>query len=215
VDSIESLNAEKAKLESEKKDLRAKLEGEKKELEVSEAVAIRQQITGIDARITDIDARITASINAPPKPLSMDDVTKWLDNNALAVDQPEAPTSCGGNWGKSHSTPMRLNGLAMLALTFWLGVSGAGKTRSMYEVLSHRFGFYWTCSRLGNGGSSRLNSEIGNLPERLTDVQQTPCQRHCGRAFDRVFDFVVAVATSISERIAAAMACVSDDHGGC
>jgi hypothetical protein len=42
----------------------------------------------------------------------------------------------------------------------------------MYEVLSHRFGFYWTCSRLGNGGSSRLNSEIGNLPERLTDANK-------------------------------------------
>lgn len=76
--TIESLNAEKAKLDAEKKKLEDKLEaGVSETLEV----VIRQQITGIDARITGIDnniaevlKQITASISASSKPARATDV---------------------------------------------------------------------------------------------------------------------------------------------
>jgi hypothetical protein len=59
--TIESLNAEKAKLEAEKEKLEDELEAG-----VSDAleVAIRQQITGIDARITGRSSRHHGDSNA-------------------------------------------------------------------------------------------------------------------------------------------------------
>jgi cell division protein FtsB len=77
--TIESLNAEKAKLEAEREKLEDELEAGVSD--VAERVAIRQQIAGIYTRMTAVQAnitairtQITASINAPSKPSRATDV---------------------------------------------------------------------------------------------------------------------------------------------
>jgi hypothetical protein len=44
-----------------------------------------------------------------------------------------------------------------------VGLSGSGKTRAMYELLSQRFGFYWTCSVQRNGGAIEVSKVVENL----------------------------------------------------
>jgi hypothetical protein len=46
-----------------------------------------------------------------------------------------------------------------------VGLSGSGKTRAMYELLSTRFGFYWTCGIARNGGASIASDLVDNLPQ--------------------------------------------------
>jgi hypothetical protein len=168
--TIASLNAEKAKLEAEREKLEDELEAGVSD--VAERVAIRQQIAGIYTRMTAVQAnitairtQITASINAPSKPsLSMDDVTKWLDANPLAVEQPAPPTSA--LWWKLGKKTLNASvgeWSARQKLNILIGVSGSGKTRSLYEMLALNFGFYWTCCRAGNGGASIVVRRIGHL----------------------------------------------------
>jgi hypothetical protein len=92
----------------------------------------------------------------PLAPLSMDDVNAWLNANPLTIAQPTPPTSA--LWWRLGGEPLNANSAAWSArsgLNLLIGVSGAGKTRSLYEMLAHKFGFYWTCSRAGNGGQCR------------------------------------------------------------
>jgi hypothetical protein len=44
-----------------------------------------------------------------------------------------------------------------------VGLSGSGKTRTMYELLSTRFGFYWTCCVERNGGANVVAESVSNL----------------------------------------------------
>jgi hypothetical protein len=44
-----------------------------------------------------------------------------------------------------------------------IGVSGAGKTRTMYEMLARNFGFYWTCSCAGNDGADIVKEQLAPL----------------------------------------------------
>jgi hypothetical protein len=170
--TIDSLIAEKAYLEGKIQELKDRVRaGVSEALEIS----LNTRITGLYARLTGLDA-IIRDISAgmlSREPLTMDAVNAWLDANPLLVDQPAMPSSA--LWWKLGGKSLNANAAKWAGhacFNILIGVSGAGKTRSMYEVLSHRFGFYWTCSRLGNGGSSHLNSEIGNLPERLTDANK-------------------------------------------
>jgi hypothetical protein len=166
--TIESLYAEKAKLEGEREKLDKRLEAG---MSVAVRVAIHYQIAAIDNNIAEVRKQIIALISAPSKPsLSIDDVTKWLDANPLTVDQPTTPTSL--LWWKLGEKSLNAKSATWAGhpgFNVLAGVTGAGKTRSMYEMLSRRFGFYWTCSRRGNGGSTFLDSMVGKLPLRLTD----------------------------------------------
>jgi hypothetical protein len=199
--TIDSLIAEKHSLVAEKNSLVAEknsLVGEKQELQdrvragVSEAVwlAISAEITGLNTRITGIDARIAgldtliaglntliagldARIRDRAVPLAMSDVNAWLDSNPLGVDEPATPTSAlWWQLGEKSFNAKAAEWADHAGLNVLVGVSGAGKTRTMYELLTHRFGFYWTCSRLGNGGSTHLKSKIGDMPERLTEANK-------------------------------------------
>lgn len=157
---MELLNAEKAKLEGEKKELQDDL---KATHDSSERTAIRNQITAKDEAITAIRRQITA-FAAAPAPLTMDDVNAWLDANPLAVDQPPVPTSalCWKLGDKAFNADLdKWN--ARTGLNILIGVSGSGKTRSLYEMLAHNFGFYWTCSRAGNGGATIVEQRLGPL----------------------------------------------------
>jgi hypothetical protein len=106
-------------------------------------------------------------IDAQPRemaPLTIDDVTKWLDANPLAVDQPAPPTSALW-WKLGEKTFNAAVGewSARRELNILIGVSGSGKTRSLYEMLALNFGFYWTCSRAGNGGASIVKQRLEPL----------------------------------------------------
>jgi hypothetical protein len=94
--------------------------------------------------------------------LSMDDVSEWLDANRLAVGQPAPPTSA--LWWRLGDKAFNAavgEWSARTDLNILIGVSGAGKTRSLYEMLARNFGFFWTCSRAGNGGASIVVRQLG------------------------------------------------------
>jgi hypothetical protein len=107
-----------------------------------------------------------AAARAPPT-LTMEGVNAWLERNPLAVDGILAPPNTPLWWRLSGSADDELlnpsaqewlNSTANVAAI--IGVSGCGKTRTMYELLSTHFGFYWTCARQGNGGSELLQRAL-------------------------------------------------------
>jgi hypothetical protein len=53
-----------------------------------------------------------------------------------------------------------------------LGVSGCSKTRTLYEVLSRKYGLYFTGSVGGNGGSGDVQWLVSRLEEELRNTQE-------------------------------------------
>jgi hypothetical protein len=133
------------------------------------AVAARRDGDVVYARTAYDNAfALYASLVARPRPvvsLSMDDVNAWLTANPLAVAQSAPPTSA--LWWRLGDRVLNADAPTWFALSninvFLLGVSGAGKTRSVYELLAHDFGFYWTCSCAGNGGARIVEQRLDPL----------------------------------------------------
>lgn len=116
-------------------------------------------------------ARQKARADEAAKPvLTMADVDAWLNANPLAAEQPTAPMS--SLWWRLDSLALNPES-AKLAQRYGLGVliglPGAGKTRTMYEMLAHNFGFYWTANRKDNRRGSILETTLSKEFHCLDD----------------------------------------------
>jgi hypothetical protein len=110
----------------------------------------------------------------------------------------------------SQSDKIRNNGL----FATMIGVSGCGKTRTMYEYLCCRFGFYFVADTQGNGGSTdvmlaRILIEEAILRESFfsfsrdsvfLDQISRPVQPLCHSVFWRGTDFHGQLGGQISTK---------------
>ncbi len=85
-------------------------------------------------------------------PINLNKATVKTDVDTTNIDEEE------GYLKASHEATQQLMKLAEeqsgaeVSMLLLLGVSGYGKTRSLYELLCWRMGFYFTGSTLGHGG---------------------------------------------------------------
>jgi hypothetical protein len=88
-------------------------------------------------------------------------VATLRDQHAGLFAQPSAPTRLPLWWqlGTTYYTVVPTDDRPHALI----GVTGSGKTRAMYELLSTRFGFYWTCSVARNGGARLVDDTVDKL----------------------------------------------------
>jgi hypothetical protein len=118
-----------------------------------------------------------AETRPPLDAASLESVVSKLAERVDLFKQPSPPSSLP-LWWRLGAENLRQDVIDLSADNkphILVGLSGSGKTRAMYELLSTRFGFYWTCGVERNGGASIVSDAVGNLPQENSEPNYVAC----------------------------------------
>jgi hypothetical protein len=133
--------------------------------------AIHAEIARLKRETAEIYAEMAAAALPELDNKSLSAVVATLrDNHAALFKQPSPPSSLPLWWQLGEKNYSNIDELADGLQHALIGLSGSGKTRTMFELLSKHYGFYWTCRIALNGGAAVVQRAIEAL-EFVSDVE--------------------------------------------